>query len=217
MIPLRITAYLQSGVVTDPFLPIDGILYYLAHREAYGEQDVTRSGDQTYPGGQHIELPLKRAHIPYQPWFYAASFAQWSTPHVDGTDHWVKRFDQRHSDLIDFQGRRGKIIVEQNTYKAYRMPMYYRHALSVTWYVVGDPVRIEQLLAHATHLGKKVSQGHGAVLRWDVAPHHADWSVYNDDGKLMRAIPAADGVLFGIRPSYWLPRNQTRCQLPEAV
>lgn len=217
MEPLKITAALQCGVIADAFLPIDGLIYYYAHREAYGVQDVTLPGQQAGVG-PHIAIPLAKRNTddPRRRWYYAASFAQWEGTVARGQDHWNKRFDQAHADLVSFGDRRGKVIVEAGTYRAYHMPVYYRHALAVSWYVVGDPEHIERLLAHATHIGKKPAQGYGAVLRWSVEPWPHDWSVRGPGGQLMRAVPSSDGtgMLTGFRPSYWLPKNQARCHVP---
>lgn len=220
MTPLQITAHLQVGVISDPYLPIDGILYHLAHRDARPEQHITLPGRSSVDGhppsarAQAAAMPLAKHDRGQVHWYFAASFAQWEDPVATGTDHWTKRFDQRHSDLVDFGNRRGRVITEQAQYKSYHMPVFYRHALRVRWYVVGNQERITQLLRFARNLGKKPAQGYGAVLRWDVQPWHADWSVYDDDGRLMRAIPDATGTIYGIRPSYWQTENQTRCKLP---
>lgn len=210
--PLKITAWLQCGVVSDTTLPIDGVLYYQHMRLHCGEQIVT------VPGAimPHADVPgmrIRKHNQQQKDWYYAASFAQWQYP-ADGTDYWSKRFDQQHADLVDFGNRKGRVVVESGEYKAYRMPVAYRHALSVSWYVVADRAWAETLLRLTTHIGKKADQGWGAVLRWQVESWHADWSVYDDDGRLMRAIPMPGGVLSGIRPSYWLRRNQVPCQMP---
>jgi CRISPR type IV-associated protein Csf3 len=213
--PLKITAQLQTAVIGDVFLPIDGILYYQAHREAFGAQEVTFSGssDKRYEISSEA-LPLARCeeHGPY--WYYAASFAQWPTALAEGSDHWNKRFDAGLSDMVDFGKRKARVDVASGPYKAYHMPVFYRHALEISWYVLGERRGVERLLSCCTHIGKKMAQGWGSVLAWNVAPHHADWSVRGENGKVMRAIPDASGILTGFRPSYWLAKNQTVCLLP---
>ena len=213
-VPLRVTAGLQCGAVCDGTLPLDGILHYQHMRQHLGAQQITMPGDVA-PSGDVPPMRLAKHHAGQADWYYAASFAQWSTPWTEGTDYWNKRVDQRHADLIDFRGKRGKVLVEQGAYKAYHMPVAYRHALAVTWYLVGDLAWVERLLAMTTHIGKKTDQGWGAVARWEVVPWHADWSVADARGRLMRAVPERGGIRTGIRPSYWLPRNQVPCRMPD--
>lgn len=210
--PLRITAWLQCGVITDGTLPIDSVLYYQAHREAFGARVATTPGasDKMYELSSEA-LPLARCEEHTPQWYYAASFAQWPDAIAEGSDHWNKRLDVGLSDLIDFGKRKARVDTSSSAYKAYHMPVFYRHALAVRWYVMGEPGRIRELLSVCTHLGKKVSQGWGAVLRWEVEEWPEDWSVRGPSGELMRAIPADEGILVGYRPSYWLPKNQAIC------
>lgn len=213
--PLKITAWLRCGIATDGTLPIDSILFDVAMRERYGPPVVLFPG--VYPDDiEAADVPLARRGDGER-WYYAASFAQWEGVTAEYTNHWVKRLDQQQSGLIDFRGRRGKVIIEQGAYKAYRMPMFPRHALSVCWYVVGDRAWIAHALRFMTHIGKKPAQGEGRTLQWEVEPWADDWSVWGPDGRLMRAIPDDGGILTGMRPSYWLPRNQMRCRMPEGV
>lgn len=217
--PLRARAWLQSGVVCDPYLPLDGVLYYQVHRELLGAQVVTVPGASVSieDGESRKRMPFRRAHRKRLHWHYRCSFAQWPEHVTEGSEHWAKRLDQQHADLIDFGGRRGTVAIGSGAYKAYYMPVFYRHALHVDWYCVADRVELERLLRFCTHLGKKVSQGWGAVLRWQVDSWPEDWSVEDGSGRLMRAVyePGAP-TLYGIRPSYWHPRNQFPCRLPEA-
>jgi CRISPR type IV-associated protein Csf3 len=94
------------------------------------------------------------------------------------------------------------------------MPTPYRHALAVSWCVVGEPEQIRALLQLVTHLGKKTEMGWGAVADWSVEPSSVDWSVRDAAGRLMRPVPAETGMLYGYRPPYWHPRNQTTCEMP---
>lgn len=217
-VPLNITAHLECGAVCDTFLPIDGILKYQILRERHGAQDVTVPGVELHSTDESSKweqqgMPLLKVgkHVSRW-WYYAASFAVWPDHVADGTDHWVKKFDSRLIDLLESKTPK-RLDVGRGRYRAYHMPVFYRATSHVDWYVVGDRVRIESLLSTVTHIGKKTAQGWGAVSRWTVEPHAEDWSCWRD-GKPMRAIPASEGVLYGVRPSYWSPANQTACILP---
>jgi len=214
--PLKITAWLQTRVQTDGYLPLDSVLYYLVHREMIGEQIMTLPGQSTGGAGQH-PLPLKQINSDTRQWFYACSFAQWPAHTEPWTDHWNKRFDLGLTHLIDWRGKKARVDIGSGRYKPYHMPVFGFIALSVSWYCVGDKVAIGRLLRFAFALGKKRSQGEGAVLRWDVESFPEDWSIYSSTGRLMRAIPTDDlkAPLYGLRPSYWNPKHQFPCRLPE--
>lgn len=211
--PLRITATLRTGVMSDNYLPLDAILYYQVFRRAYGAQEYTLPGAKQQQQQAPPPMPLDKATVNGW-WMWTCSFAQWG-PHSDGQSFWVKRFDQAYSGLIDFRGKRGKVDNGSGKYKAYNMPVYYRHALYVRWYATGDREAIRSLLVDVTHIGKKTSQGFGRVNQWTVEPWPEQWWLYDGRGKLMRAIPEPGGILYGVRPSYWLARHQTECRLPD--
>lgn len=213
--PLKITAYLQCGVISDPYLPIDGVLYYQVMREQHGEQTLTLPG-QSFGGPADHSLPLKKLNTNTRQWFYAASFAVWPAHTTEGTDHWNKRLDVSLIELVDWQGKKARFDVAAGRYKSYHMPVFYHSALYVDWYVVGDKAEIEQLLRTMMNLGKKTAQGWGAVNRWQIEPVAEDWSVYSGTGRLMRAIPSDNpgAPIYGLRPSYWLPSHQFPCRLP---
>lgn len=213
-VPLMITARLRCGIISDGLLPIDSVLYFAQHRQARpGEQVITRSREHAIVSDGPLDvLPLKRLRGDQPDWYYAASCAQWPTVVADGVDHWTKRIDSRYIDLLEPQT--AKLSTSGGRYRGYRMPVAYRHALALTWYVVGEPARIRSLLALMTHLGKKTAMGWGAVIEWTVEPHGEDWSVIGPTGLLMRPVPDAMGLLYGFRPPYWLPRHQAPCRLP---
>ncbi len=214
--PLHIRALLRTPIVADQYLPLDGILLYQAHREKAGFQAITLSGE--YVQQTISTLPLDIVHPGRRQWYYRCSWAQWPDHTREGRDYWNKRFDSSLADLVDFQGQRGKVIVEQGEYKAYHMPVYYRAALWVEWYAVGDRQEINQLLQTVTHIGKKTVQGWGRVYQWQISPFSDDYSVWYGN-RLMRGIPANEAPgfssgVYGIRPSYWNKANQMMLALP---
>jgi len=209
---LRIRAYLQSGVISDQFLPLDGVLYYHAVREKMGAQTTTKPGASNIREGQHISLPFKKGGPKDNAWFYHCSFAQWPETTIEDKAFFVKRFDLKLAGLINDTK---KIYLSRGHYKAYHVDVFYRHALYVEWYAIGDMEEIERLLRFCTHLGKKTAQGWGAVKEWEVKEWPEDWSVRGPGNKLMRAVPMrGDGFLYGLRPSYWHPHHIFSCKMP---
>lgn len=221
---LRVRAWMQSPIVSDDWCPLDGALLYQFVREDLGYQEVTISGaslleqpkGETMRGGR---MPIAVVHGKY--WYYRCSWAVFG-PYMDGQDFWNKRFDASHADLIDFKGKRGKIDTSSSTYKAYRMPVFYRSALWIEWYLRCDADWLKSILPMITHLGKKTSQGWGKVLRWEINNLESDISVWKGKN-LMRGIPLRDCPedhfvnkvgLYGIRPPYWDKRNQMELVLP---
>ncbi len=220
--PLQITAVLRTAVISDQWLPLDGILFFQKTREDLGAQVMTMSGvsnlaepkGKTMKGG---ELPIKTVNS--KEWYYRCSWAVWSS-YVDGKDYWNKRYDNDLSDFVTFKGR-GTVNNKEGAYRAYHQPVFYRSALWVRWFCVGDKTEITRLLSTCTNIGKKPAQGWGRVARWEVESIGDDWSIWKD-GKLMRGIPAFDKstdyagnlALYGVRPSYWDRRNQIMVVLP---
>lgn len=213
--PLRIRAYIQTPVISDQFLPLDSILYYHAVRERFGAQDCARSGESAIRDDAGIRLSFARENEGNQGWFYHCSFAQWSPDMSEDQSAYCKRFDLKLSHLIDFKGKTGKISLSGGRYKNYYIKIYYRTATWVEWCALGDRAEIERLLPFVTHLGKKSTQGWGAVLRWEIEPVAADYSIHGSDGRLMRAVPSEAGTfIYGIRPCYWEPIHQLPCEMP---
>lgn len=212
--PLKITAWLACGVISDRFMPLDGLLHYQLVRERYGAQAASLPGRSAIRIGG-LTLPIRQVNQGQPDWYYACSFAQWPEHAVEGLSHWNKRLDVSLVDLIDFGGRRGNIPIAHGRYRNYHMSIFYRHALSVSWYLVGNSERIRQLLSTSFGLGKKTSMGWGAIKEWEIESCAADWSTIGPGGRIMRAIPCEGGVLYGVRPSYWDPRHQFPCKLPE--
>lgn len=214
--PLQVRAWLQTGIISDRFLPLDGVLYYHTVRKAFeNEEFVTVPGVSILPESIGITLPIRKANAEQKSWFYKCSFAQWPEHTIEDQQTYSKRFDIKFSRLIDFGKKRGNVSTASGRYKGYHVKVYYRHALYVDWYVDGDRVAIENLLRFCTHLGKKPAQGWGAVNRWEVSSIPHDRSVRDDKGNLMRAVPIdKPSFTYGLRPSYWEPKHQFNVALP---
>lgn len=212
---LRIRAYLQTGVISDQFLPLDGILYYHQVRDIMGEQFISKPGESNIREGAGITLPIMRSGPHNDAWFYHCSFAQWPQNTVEDNTFYVKRFDLSLSQLVNNAKR---VLISGGQYKAYHVNIYYRHAIYVEWYCIGKKQELENLLRFCTHLGKKTAQGWGSVMRWEVIDWPEDWAIRGPGGRLMRAVPIrGDGFLYGVRPSYWNPRHIFPCKMPDLL
>lgn len=213
--PLHIRAYMQTGIISDQFLPLDGIMYYFAVRKILGFQTLSIPGKNNIPDKEKIILPLKKKNEDSDKWFYQCSFAQWPENTIEDSTFYVKRFDLQFA-FGDMLQKTKKVTTKSGRFKNYHVQIYYRHALYVDWYCVGLLDEIKEILRFCTHIGKKTAQGWGAVLKWEVNECKENWSIYNSDDKLMRGIPSKDdGFLYGIRPSYWENCNIFKCKMPD--
>ncbi len=211
--PLCITAHLQTRIIAEAFLPLDGVLLFLAMRDKYGPQDASQSGR-----GVHDERPqLAQIFFEHQrgtpQWFPACSFVQWHGTVTADTGYWHKRLDLQYAAVLT--PPRARVVTENGRYRSYRMPVFTRHALAVSWYARADRQRLEALLRFVTHLGKKGAQGEGSLLKIEVQSCEKDYSIWGPEGQLMRAIPDSNGSLScGFRPPYWERKNQALCRIP---
>jgi CRISPR type IV-associated protein Csf3 len=221
MQPIKIICCLSDGRIagTDPFFPLDSILaagwMRRHHPDAYyNASSHMLAGEMIIP-----ELPFERRGTG-DDWYWACSFNT-EPPRHEYVMHWHKRFDDHLEKYLDFGDRRGKINVKSSKYKAYRMPLVVQLFNRLVWYAVGDLEAVRDLCSGITHIGKKASQGLGAVDWWGVGPWSEDWSELRE-GKATRAIPveaekvkAGRAALYGIRPPYWYSDHQRVCIVPE--
>jgi len=217
---LRIQAIMQDGRVagTDPWFPLDSILASIWIRRNCPELAyLPICGDLII-----ADLPFERRGAGYD-WYWACSFNT-EIPLTEYVMHWHKRFDDHMEQYIDFGSKRGRVDTKSGKYKAYRMPLVVQLFDRLTWYAVGDLDVVRDLCSAVTHLGKKSSQGLGAVDYWSVEPWPEDWSETRE-GRLTRGIPAElalpEGVQtgrlaqYGVRPPYWMREHQRVCYMPE--
>lgn len=210
---LRIRAYLQTPVISDKNLPLDGILYYHHVREHMGEELVTKPGESTVRESAVPLLPFKKGGPRNDSWFYHCSFAQWPEKMAEASSFKVKQGDWlRHMDFV--QNKVKKMNISSGRFKAYHIKMYYRFAEYVEWYCVGDAEKISRLLQFCTAIGKNTGDGWGQVLQWEIKNWPEDWSIRGHNNKLMRAVPCKTGIPYGLRPSYWNPKHVTKCIVP---
>jgi CRISPR type IV-associated protein Csf3 len=227
---LKITARLKTAVVAPLGLPLDGILAYAAVVEQLGESAAMQSEGFLSPAlsgptGRHYRLPLKGAGVTPDCWFYACSMGQ-----ARGLE--AKSSIQRQLNLTqvrELTGDTRQVRKSLGWAKDVSKPLYAftPEDWTVVWYAVGHPEKIEALLAMINGVGKKRNLGYGAVREWTVEEIDEDYSLFDADGRLMRAVPVdffrgeqdmekrcAFKALFGFRPPYWKTENQAVCLVP---
>lgn len=130
---------------------------------------------------------------------------------------WKKRWDSEYDDLVEFGKRCEKIDHKASYFKQYNMPIIILSTPQIVFYASGDKRKIDGLLHHLSHIGKKSSQGFGEIRDWKIETIEQDWSVWKD-GKPMRAIPdIKDGFTIqqtGYIFPYWDARNCSKCIVP---
>lgn len=197
---LKITAKLLDGRVAtyDGYLPLDSMLAYAKVERDYPELLETNTEMQ------YIDLPLQKKNDGTDKWYWACSFACFE-PRGESSRFWHKRFDQEHAEeFVDFQGKRGNVNVKSAKYKNYRVQLPIILTPEITWYCVGEPTEIKELLKYITHIGKKPAQGLGAVKEWLVEE-------IDEDLSWLRPVPDDNGDdELGIRPPYWYRENIMR-------
>lgn len=213
---LRIRAYLKTGVISDQYLPLDGVLFYHLVRREMGEKVISKSRESNIRQGANITLPIKKAGPKNELWYYACSFAQFPKSIVEDSSFKVKSGDWlKQSDYFDANK---KIDITRGKFKNAHIKLYYRHCEYIEWYCVGWPDQLAELLKFCTNLGKNTGDGWGEVLRWEVIEWPENWSVRGPGDKLMRNVPLKQdgrGYVYGLRPSYWNPRHIAVCKMPD--
>jgi len=206
---IKVTAKLLTGQVatTDGYLPIDGMLAYVWMKENHPELMEGEAGKNA----QIIipdSLPIEKRGIG-EDWYYASSFACYM-PIKETRRYWHKRFDAQFAEeYVDFGKRRGKVNVKSAGYKNYRIPLNIILIPEITWYLVGNKTEIERMIREITHIGKKTSQGLGAVREWVIETMEEDLS-------WLRPIPDENGDDFvAIRPPYWYVENYRKVVWPD--
>lgn len=212
---IKIRAYLQSEVITDGYCPLDAPIYSHFIRDKFGVQHRTsplKSDVKEYSG---LDLPILKCNTKTDVWFYACSFAQWAKCAKHGKSLKTRRFDNEGAmKYVDFGKRKGKIELKKGSTKNYFINEYTISSPYVEWYLVADKEELLKYLKFVKHIGKKSS---GAVARWEVEDFPHDWSIRGyKDKRLTRAVPIKkeNTPVYGIRPSYWHPRHQTKVVLP---
>ena len=209
---VEVTAGLRHGVAVPTRWPamLDGILATAERRARLG----SLHGNIV---DHHIgDLPLVVwTKGTKSRWVWAATAAQITDVATEDVRWWHKRFDSAAAErMVD----RLPANTDVGPTKAWRMPRVVTVVGSLTWWALGDPARIEQLLSTVRQIGDGRATGEGVVTRWTVADHGDAYSgqpqvIADSAGHPARPWPAraadilgyqgCDTVQHNCRPPYW--------------
>ena len=153
--------------------------------------------------------------------FHLASFS------VGRFERFGPRWINRRFPIAEAQALAGpqlrRIPISGGPCKSYRIPLEAGHVEGdvLTWYAMGDPEAIREILAIITHLGKRRGVGLGKVVRWEVEPMEPwgpGFPVVSPEGKALRTLPIdwpglveADTGYRTLRFPYWRREQEQLC------
>ena len=213
---LTITAYLKNGFISsDKWSPsLDNILAYCHLKNKLSDSEFAAGCAGIGNDIVIDELPLGIERF-NDDWWY-----QVSSPIVDvnakNQIHIHRRFDSLHAEKYMLP-KKGRIQVQAGQHKNTRIKGYVSITNKVIWHVVGEKIKIAELLENCSHIGSKISAGFGKVEKWELdngdeqkarfyRPLPVDFAEsHNIDGMRMQ---------WGYRPNVRRKENQTLCVMP---
>ena len=208
--PLRVEAEMAEPVIYyGDGIHLDGVLSFGAFLTLTPDERAALPA-LTGPVAEDFDLPLARWEAEgVWGWRASAAHAAWTR---------LARAEVRKRPAAGEMVRwtaDAALKVDGGPLKAKDMVFPTAFASRLTWYCVGDPWQVRDLLGLVPGVGKLIGHGHGIVRRWTVTPWHSDWSVERE-GRLTRRMPRAGGVLMGaIRAPYHHRSRVAACDEPD--
>lgn len=205
--PLMVRAALAAPYVpaySDGSIHLDSLLSYAVY--AHLPYPVRRGGE--HEEGAVTPLPLKLSWIKDGLPLWCASDLRPQGDAIRGAAYWHKRWPETHLQFMD--KKRANTKAGRN--KEMRVPLATVQAPELRAICIGDRRKVEELLSHISHVGKKSSQGYGRVAKWEVEPLENISSEDAEDAALRaRPIPLdylgglteGSARLGGFTPPYW--------------
>lgn len=207
MRPLKITATFANPPAGYDFPHLDNILAKAVVMEATHGKGLPPSAEPYY-------LPIPCV----QEWTHTTGLPLWRTTDFLPTEqnakeaaYWHKRKIHPHF-VRRAKGKPINIRCTEGADKEYRIPLPRNTAHEWIAYCEGNMEEIGRLLTLFHAIGKKTTQGHGALVSFRLEPV-AEFSFFQQ-GKVLRPIPlgvfnlVGDAYLQGWTPPYWLPSVQ---------
>lgn len=223
-VPVRVEARLQQGIVADSMWPqlLDGLLAGIWTRTSPAFQSWRRGGALYNP-----RLPLRTRKTGHR-WVWRASCCRPVGASVEDLHWWHKRGPDRGAASAVTDGRQARNVGSVGPMRAYRAPLPVTAAAAVEWHAWADPDLLRPMLDDVWSIGRKRSQGEGAVLAWTVDTATPDdpelWGLWWPDTAtaarpMFAPQSAPDGLctVAGVRPPYWHPDRQHRVWAPHVT
>ena len=187
---LKVTAHLTAPVVVSDYIRLDSLISCGYAKELLGDDFFKANNNQHESEQVVIDTLSNIIEFDENLHVFHASFGVFEDTREFQTCY-SKRLNTQHEDIIRFQGKGKKEIdTTRGQFKAYRNTLIYKSAPTIDFFARGNIGKIKDLLQNITFVGKKSSQGYGAVSNWSVFEIEDDLSIVNQDGKLMRNVPA---------------------------
>ena len=213
--PLKVTAKLR-GAVSMPNDPI--ALDALLGAAVCQRDDIAPA--LTAAACVPLKLPVQRSPCGR---FNLASVAHYEVESHE--NHWInRRFPIDVAQAVGEPELR-RVRIGAGPSKSYRLPLDTTHLRNdlVTWWCMGEPIEIADLLSLISYLGKKRSVGIGHVAQWNVE-RVEPWPGFPvlRDGVPLRSLPAdypgvlpdAEQAYKTIEPPYWDRTREVLCVVP---
>lgn len=206
MKPIRVVARLSSPIVAGDALHLDALLQAaVARRDGL----LPLTSQAAALNAPDLEIPIERSSCGR----YYLCTTMLGNVVAREKSFIIRRFPVAQA-VAFAEPKLRRINLSTGPTKNIRIPIELCHVDTPTWYAIGDPERVRELLTWITGLGRRRAVGHGAVISWTVEPHDDPWPgfpVLGPDGEALRNLPLDTPGLglhvprFGnLRPPYWL-------------
>jgi CRISPR type IV-associated protein Csf3 len=207
MRPLKITADFANPPAGYDYPHLDNILSKAVVWDVTGGKGLAPSSEPYF-----LPIPCVQA------WVSDSGLPLWRTTdflpqgqNEKEAAYWHKRKIHPHF-VKRTKGKPINIRGTEGADKEYRIPLPRNTAIEWVAYCDGNMEEIGRLLTLFHAIGKKTTQGHGALLSFRLEPI-AEFSFFQQE-KMLRPLPlgifnfVGDAYLQGWTPPYWLPSTQ---------
>lgn len=189
IVNMRVTAHLTAPVAVKDYIRLDSLISCAIAKDILGD-DFYKASNNKHESEETVIDTLSEVLV-YNTDLHVfhASFGRFKDDREFQTCY-SKRFNSQHSDLINFQGKgKQEIDTTRGQFKSYRNTLVYKSTDKLYFFARGNIGKVKQLLRNICYVGKKSSQGYGAISNWTVVEMEDDFSILDNNKRLMRNVP----------------------------